>query len=138
MLRFVQSSATLGVVALCLLLSGCGSGEEEGVTVKGRVTDNGQPLRGGGPSLAQLEFRNYDGGDATAKNLVDTRSVALNEDGSFEITLPKGEYSIVVQQFEQYRGPNKLDAVFPGDKSPLKKKIDSNQELNIEVKEYRK
>src|SRR5688572_19361890 len=91
MLRFLQSAAILGAAAMCLLLSGCGA-EDEGVTVRGRVTDNGQPLRGGGASLAQLEFRNYGGGEASAKNLVDTHTAALNEDGSFEITLPKGEY----------------------------------------------
>ncbi len=137
MLRFLQSAAMIGAAVLCLLFSGCGA-EDEGVTVRGRVTDNGQPLRGGGSSLAQLEFRNYGGGEASAKSLMDTRTVALNEDGSYEVTLPKGEYFIVVQQFDEYRGPNKLAAVFPPDKSPLKKTIDSSQELDIEVKEYRK
>jgi len=83
----------LGPLALLLALplaAGCGGGQGK---VSGRVMYNDRPVTGG-----WLTFRPADG----SKNLVPAQ---INEDGSFEVTLPTGEVQIAVDNRELERPP---------------------------------
>ncbi len=128
----------LGLLALAwIVVTGCSRGpaEEPKVSVKGRLTNAGQPLPVA-PSLAdkkearpRLEFIREGGGQATVA------ITALTEpDGSFEAKVPKGKYRIgVAQPYAPAASENLLDK-FSSRSSPIFREVTGDgQPIDVDL-----
>jgi hypothetical protein len=133
----IHDSWYLVWLCACLVCLGCGSDEEERFTVTGKVTDNGQPLQVGSDGILRIEFLRYEGSDES-KKVLDAPSSSLDAQGQYSVSVPVGQYAIAVVHHPQYRGPNQLESVFPGVNSPLTRTIEEDQQLDIEIGDFRK
>lgn len=104
-------AASCALLAACLAIVGCGSGES-GVTVKGRVIEKGGPVSIAdyqeGVNCIRVVFVPLNEGGATTA--VPSQSSNAKQDGSFEIAgnmgngIPPGKYRVAVQKMSD--GPN--------------------------------
>jgi len=125
----------------CLVAAGCGgSGGEEVVEVKGRLTNAGQPLEVQGKEvglgLVQLQFYRL-GPDG--KPSTDPEGARLDDQGNFTLPgrdgkgIPPGCYRIAVHQWDPYPQVDRLEGKFDVEKSPITREIDGKSEVIIYV-----
>ena len=131
------------VLGLCLLAlvvaEGCSRGpaEEPRVKIKGKLTNNGQPIPLN-PGLAQqdagkitLTFARLEGPNAGTT----AGGARAGVDGTFEAALPRGKYAVGISCAYLGDAEKKLLSKFSDTrKTPLKCEItQEGQELNIEL-----
>jgi hypothetical protein len=113
---------------LCSLLVGCG----KGVVVKGKVTDNGQPLTVSDKGVLTIAFH----ADDTTKAVY---PADVKKDGTFEVPgpekkgVPPGKYHIVIQQMDPYPKTDKLKGKFAPGKTAIVREVAPGKEIDIDV-----
>ena len=120
----------LNVLVLTVLsaLTGCaGSGGDEGFEVKGRLTQDGQPIQVSDQGTLALNF--YEVTDA-GKVGMNSYPGHTTKDGTFTATLPAGKYQVAVEQLDPDK--DKLGGKFSGSNSPVTVQI-SGPEESLEI-----
>ena len=92
----VQVSVGFFLACLAVLSCGCGSGVEQGISIKGKVTYNGEPLQVG---TVRYEPVDRDKGRAALGSIQSDGTFAINTSANVHGVLP-GEYRIAVTSFE--------------------------------------
>lgn len=131
--------ALLSISVCCLsVLPGCGQASDT-MVVKGRVTQNGQPLavknRELGLGIVRVVFYqvNDDGSVST-----DPHDASADEQGNFVVYgregqgIPPGKYKITVGQFDPYPDVDKLNGQFNLKNSKIIRQV-SGEPLEIDV-----
>ncbi len=128
----ILKCANLGVFTIAiLLLTGC---EHSDPVIKGKVTNDGQALQVSDQGDIQIEFIQEEAGSLTGQAFM----ASLEPDGSYELTVPPGDYRVAVQQLDPYPNVDKLKGKFDQQKTPIKKKLQGDETLDIELSEYAK
>lgn len=124
----ILKCANLGILAvLLLLLTGC---EQTDPTIKGKITNDGQALQVSDNGDIQVEFIQ----DGSGQSYL----VSVQSDGSYELTAPPGEYRVSIKQLDPYPNVDKLKGKFSQQNTPIKKKLEGEQTVDIELSEYAK
>jgi hypothetical protein len=122
------------------LVSGCGSGRAEGeggVTVRGRLLDNGAPLKPLPDEQIRISFVDANGGAVASTADYDANT------GTFEITgpsgkgIPAGEYRVeLVSEIYGGDGVNRFEEQFDAEKTPLRATVgvEQGQEFVVDIK----
>jgi len=127
----LSSARTPGIAFLvCLLAIGCGDGGR--VTVKGKVTKGGQPLKVSEKGMVQLRLVSQGADKAT-------HTAKVEPDGSFTVkgadgkAIPQGKYKVAVVATDPYpTGKDVLDGKFSEDKTPITRDV-TGQSLDIDL-----
>lgn len=131
----VRSCVTL---LLLLALIGCKEaafGLPDAFALKGTLTDGGTPLTvegmENGTGMITLGFHPVINGRTEGE----VTSARVDADGNFEIPqgIEPGEYVITVRQWQPYPQNDLLKGRFSPKNSKLKRVIDSDTELNIDL-----
>ena len=123
MTALVRCSALLLV---CLLAIGCGAKK---VTVKGKVTRKGEPLKVSKTGYVSVTLIPADKGEKYT-----TIPIRAESDGSFTAKdVPVGEYKIAIEQFDPNPQTDALAGRFAPAATQIKRKIDGKSEINIDL-----
>ncbi|RCS40595.1 hypothetical protein DTL42_24810 [Bremerella cremea] len=120
--------ANLGILAAALfLIAGC---EKTDPLIQGKLTNDGQALQVSEKGDIQVEFVQ----DGTGQSYL----ASVKPDGSYELTVPPGDYKVAIQQLDPYPNVDKLKGKFSQKKTPIKKKLEGGETFDIELSEYAK
>lgn len=105
------------------------------VKLKGKLSDNGEPLFVEGIENATGMIRVGFHPILEGKPTEEVTSAAVDLEGNFELTdgIEPGEYLITVGQYEPYPQNDLLKGKFGPKKSPIRKVIDADTELDIDI-----
>ena len=123
---------SLLLFSLCLCVVGCGGGGG-GVSVKGKVTNKGTPLKVSDKGMVQVTLIPADKPEANKF----TGNVGA--DGTFTVTspdgkgVPKGKYKVAVHQWDPYPRVDLLKGKYSDTKTTLVRDIDEGKDLDIDV-----
>jgi len=130
----------ISLIALAVLanLSGCGEstyGLPNTVKLSGKLTDNGEPLFVEGLENATGMIRLGFHPIVEGKPIVEVTSTTVDLQGNFEVVdgIEPGEYMVTVGQFEPYPQNDLLKGKFGARKSPIRKTIDGDTVLDIDI-----
>lgn len=120
------------LVSLGAITSGCGS---KLVTVKGKLTKDGQPLEVSDRGAVMITFIPYvEGGSEAAEG----HSAPVMKDGSYHVLgrygkgIAPGKYRIAVQHLDPYPRNDKLKGEFSTSQSPIIREV-TGADLDIDL-----
>ena len=133
--RSLVLSITLAVLATILGCSESKYGLPNTVKLKGKLTDNGEPLFVEGLENATGMIRLGFHPVVEGKPIEEVTSTTVDLEGNFEVVdgIEPGEYMITVGQYEPYPQNDLLKGKFGAKKSPIRKTIDGDTELDIDI-----
>jgi hypothetical protein len=130
------------LISFCTLvfLLGCDTPQDDSVPVRGKLTNNGQPLavkgREIGLGYVELHFYRIQDDGTTDKDPADA---AVEESGEFTVRgrdghgLPPGKYKITVRQLDPAPDNDKLQGRFNFENTPLVREIKEGEEILIDL-----
>ena len=120
------------ILLLAMLVSGCGF-HEKSITVRGRVTDGGTPLKST-PVLGRVRVQ-FILQTGVPKQLVDPKDALVDQDtGTFEVQVLAGKYRIAVYHLDPIP-KDKLRGRFDAKNSPVIEDIGPDtKEIVIDVR----
>ena len=129
--------ATL-VVGLLSLSLGCSPDKyarANTVKLKGKLSDDGKPLIVEGLENATGMIRVGFHPIVEGKPIEEVTSATVDLEGNFEVTdgIEPGEYLITVGQYQPYPQNDLLKGKFGPRKSPIRKTIESDTDLEIDI-----
>jgi hypothetical protein len=137
---FMRHPALIVALGLLPSLAGCSSSEPL-AEVKGKVHNNGQPLRvqelrSGAGGRVMVLFHSLDQGD----NHLGPYGAIVKSDGSFSVPgaagkgIPPGKYRVeIIWQDTFPMGEDKLDGKFGKENSPVVVDIAGGEDIDIDV-----
>lgn len=138
-----DSTRTISIVVAALVMGllasiGCSPDKyarPNTVKLKGTLTDDGDPLFVEGLENATGMIRVGFHPIVEGKPAEEVTSATVNLEGHFELTdgIEPGEYLITVGQYEPYPQNDLLKGKFGPKKSPIRKVIDSDIEIDIDI-----
>ena len=124
--------SAVGCVFLGLIASGC-SGKK--VHITGRLTYGGVPLKGTDQEKIRVSFVGH--GESARQTSPPVLADVDQEEGTFEVTVRAGSYRISVSHFTDSL-QDRYQNAFGEDTSPIIRDLQSDQELDLDLKELRK
>jgi hypothetical protein len=135
-MRYLLSCCGL---SFALLLVGCGAPPDDSIPVRGKLTNNGQPLAVQGRDLGlgyvELHFYRMNDDGSVDKDPADA---AVEESGEFTVRgrdgrgLPPGKYKITVRQLDPAPDNDKLGGRFNLENTPLVREV-TDEEILIDL-----
>jgi hypothetical protein len=136
--KLAYRHATCAAVAL-LSLVGCSAKSTDALPVRGKLTNNGEPLQVKGREIGlgyiELHFYRINDDGSIDKDPADA---AVDEAGEFTIRgrdgqgLPPGKYKVTVRQLDPAPDNDKLQGRFNLQKSPIVRQV-TGEEISIDL-----
>jgi len=125
----MQGLSSSLLVFVFLLLGGCASSGQGKVKVTGQLLRNDKPLKLKTDVMREMTFYPYE--EKKADKLVNTYPAVVNDDGTFEVSMPPGKYVIALKLLD---GTGDIcKGTFTPEKSKLIRDIAGKAPMNIEV-----
>lgn len=131
-------AALVGGVLVSLVSLGCSPDKyarANTVKLKGKLTDNGEPLFVEGLENATGMIKVGFHPIVEGRPVEEVTSATVDLEGNFVLTdgIMPGEYLVTVGQFQPYPQNDLLKGKFSVRKSPIRKTIDGDTELDIDI-----
>jgi hypothetical protein len=130
--RMNRLRSLLSYLLLCLIVCGC-SGKK--VRITGRLTHGGVPLKGGEREKIRVSFVPH--GESRKKGSPPVVADVDQDEGTFEAVVRAGNYRIAVAQFTENLA-DRFNNAFGEENSPIIRDLQSDQELDLDLRELAK